>query len=283
MSSKESTRVKARRFLRDSHQAFRDIFRPRSPAPSSSSAVQPDQGDPTPSTTQSTSNVTESFPRNKLTVDGNVTASAAILGQSSTSLPAPESIPTPEPSATKPLKSTDTSTPENSTTNVNQSSFVPPSAPLATTGSPLPGVGQSSSSQGVIAAGTLFHPDVVTHTPQPAQSPDPTTSGDQVKDTTSTIFKKSLNALGKCVGVVPTFKSVVDILADCVDNIPAAAKNHKDYKALAADITSTIDSLQVHLGQANSTHMFGSIENVTAYADQACSETEILIDMQGIN
>ncbi|KAG8765438.1 hypothetical protein FRC12_007490 [Ceratobasidium sp. 428] len=264
MSSKESRRVKARRFMRDSRQAFRDIFQPRSPAPSLSSAVQPDQGDPTPSTTESTTNVTKSFLRDKLTVDGNVTASAAILGQSSTSLPAPESTTTPEPSATKPLESTNTSALENSTTNVNQSSFAPPSAPLATTESPLPGVGQSSSSsQGVIAAEIQSNPDVVTHTPQPAQSPDPTTSGDQAKDTTSTIFIKSLNALGKCVGVVPTFKSVVDILADCVDNIPAAAKNHKDYKALAADITSTIDSLQVHLEQANSTHMFESIESVT--------------------
>ncbi|KAG8718583.1 hypothetical protein FRC09_012438 [Ceratobasidium sp. 395] len=263
MSSKVSSRVKARKFLRDSGQALRDFFRPRSPAPSSLSAVQSDQGDPTPSTAGPTSNVTQSFPRDELVVDGNVTASVAILGQSSTSLPAPVSTPTLKPSAIESLENPDNPALDNSTTNVKQSPFAPSSAPLATTQSPLPGVGQSSSSsQGVIATGIPFNSDVVLHAPQPAQSPVLTTSGDQVRDTTSAILKASLNALGKCVGVVPTFKSIVDILADCVGNIPAAAKNHKDYKALAEDIKSTIESLQVHIEQANSTHMFESIENV---------------------
>ncbi|KAG8761985.1 hypothetical protein FRC12_009249 [Ceratobasidium sp. 428] len=262
MSSKESKRVKARKFFRDSGQAFKDLFRPRSPTPSSLSAVQSDQGNPTPGTADSNITITQSFSIDKPISGANVTASTAIMGQSSTRVPAPESTLTLEPSATESLENPDTSAPETSRTNIDRSSFAPPSAPLATTESLLPG-GQSSLSQGVIAAGTLFNPDVVRLAPQPAQSPGPTTSGDQVKDTTSAILKKSLNALGKCVGVVPSFKSIIDILADCVDNIPAAAKNHKDYKALAEDITSTIDSLQVHLKQANSTHMFESIENVT--------------------
>ncbi|KAG8781199.1 hypothetical protein FRC12_022131 [Ceratobasidium sp. 428] len=261
MSSKESTRVKARRFLRDSRQAFRDILRPRSPAPSSSSAVQPDQGDPTPSTTESTSNVTESFPTDKLTVDGNATASTAILGKSSAGLPAPESTPTLEPSATRPLEKSDTSAPDNSTISLEQSSFVSPSARPTTKESPSPGAGQNlPSSQ--IATGVPYNSDVVTQAPELAQSSGPTVSGDQAKDATSAILKSSLSALGKCIGVVPTFKSVMDILADCIDKIPAAAKNHKDYEALAGDITNTIDSLRVHLSQANSAHMFESIEHV---------------------
>ncbi|KAG8792084.1 hypothetical protein FRC12_007274 [Ceratobasidium sp. 428] len=261
MSFKESRSVKARKFFRDLGQSFRDIFRPWSPAPSS---VQPDQGDPTPSTTESTSNVMQRFPGDKLTVDSNATASMAILKQSSASLPIPESTATLAPSATNTSESPDTSALENSTGSINQSSFTPPSAPLAITASSSPGARQSSSSsQAVVASGISFNPKVVIRAPQPTQSPGSATSGDQVKDTTSAVLKSSLNALGKCVGVVPTFKSVVDILADCVDNIPAAAKSRKDYKALAADITSTIDSLQVHLEQANSTHMFKSIENVT--------------------
>ncbi|KAG8690804.1 hypothetical protein FRC09_011849, partial [Ceratobasidium sp. 395] len=260
MSFKESRSVKARKFFRDLGQSFRDIFRPWSPAPSS---VQPDQGDPTPSTTESTSNVMQRFPGDKLTVDSNATASMAILKQSSASLPIPESTATLAPSATNTSESPDTSALENSTGSINQSSFTPPSAPLALTASSSPGARQSSSSQAVVASGISFNPKVVIRAPQPTQSPGSATSGDQVKDTTSAVLKSSLNALGKCVGVVPTFKSVVDILADCVDNIPAAAKSRKDYKALAADITSTIDSLQVHLEQANSTHMFKSIENVT--------------------
>ncbi|KAG8725024.1 hypothetical protein FRC09_009924 [Ceratobasidium sp. 395] len=261
MSSKESTRVKARRFLRDSRQAFRDILRPRSPAPSSSSAVQPDQGDPTPSTTESTSNVTVSFPTDKLTVDGNAAASTAILGKSSASLPAPESTPTLEPSATRPLEKSDTSAPDNSTISLEQSSFVSPSARPTTKESPSPGAGQNlPSSQ--IATGVPYNSDVVTQAPELAQSSGPTVSGDQAKDATSAILKSSLSALGKCIGVVPTFKSVMDILADCIDKIPAAAKNHKDYEALAGDITNTIDSLRVHLSQANSAHMFESIEHV---------------------
>ncbi|KAG8761324.1 hypothetical protein FRC12_009423 [Ceratobasidium sp. 428] len=241
MSSKESRRTKTFKFLRHPGQAFRDVFRPPSPASSSSSAVQSNQRDPTPSTADSNATITQSLPIDKPTLGANVTASTAMMGQSSTRVPAPESTPTLEPSITEQLEKPDASALDNSTMNIKQSSFVPPS---------------------VIATGIPSSPDVVAHTPKPAQSPRPTPSGDQVKDTASAILKASLGALGKCVGVVPTFKSVVDILADYVDNIPAAVKNRKDYEALTEDITTTINSLQVHLNQVDPAHMSELITNV---------------------
>ncbi|KAG8792612.1 hypothetical protein FRC12_005509 [Ceratobasidium sp. 428] len=259
MSSKESNRVKARKFFRDSGQAFRGFFRPRSPTPSSLSAVLSDQGDPTSSSADSNPTITQGLPIDKPTSGANVTARTAIMGQPSTRVPAPESTPTLEPSTTEQLEKPDASALDNSTMSVKQSTFVPPS---------------------VIAAGIPSSSDVVAYTPKPAQSPRPTPSGDQVKDTTSAILKASLNALGKCVDVVPTFKSVVDILANYVDNIPvgmatyckptrlnktatqAAAKNRKDYEALTEDITTTINSLQVHLNQVDPAQMSELITNV---------------------
>ncbi|KAG8723064.1 hypothetical protein FRC09_004897 [Ceratobasidium sp. 395] len=257
MSSKKSTRVKTRQFLKDTGEAFQDIFRSRSPASSSSSAVQPDKGAPTPNTADSTPTIIQGLPIDKPLGDINVTASTTILEQHSTRSPTLELTPTHELLATESLETPGGLSLQNSIINASRSFFTLPSAPPTTEESPLPGVGQdTSSSQGAVVTGMPSNPDVVVH------APEPSSSGYQAKDTTSAILRSSLNALGKCAGVVPTFKSVVDILTDCVDNIPAAAKNHKSYQVFVGNITTTINSLEVHLSQVNSTQMSESIRNV---------------------
>ncbi|KAG8764561.1 hypothetical protein FRC12_008024 [Ceratobasidium sp. 428] len=259
MSFGRSKRATARKLLDDTGQAIKDIFRSRSPRPSSLSALEPDPGTSAPMTAGSISAVKEGVKINSSLINAGAIINTATPEQPLARSPTQAPTPTPQPSSAGPFLPSGPKHLKQSTTNANESDLVPPSV--------LPSaeavVGQDAQpSQGTIVAG-IPNPDAVAHAPEPSQSSGPASSNNQTKDTASAILRSSLSALRKCVDGVPTFKSVVDIMADCVDNIPAAAKHRNDYEALAEDLTNTVNSLQAHLNQVSPTQMADSIRNVT--------------------
>ncbi|KAG9096400.1 hypothetical protein FRC06_008720 [Ceratobasidium sp. 370] len=92
--------------------------------------------------------------------------------------------------------------------------------------------------------------------------------GPRTKDITTTALQTSLDALRKSVAMIPTFKSVVEILVDCINNILATAENHKDYEDLASNIAATVTQLEEHLGGVNPARMNKAVVNVIEYVDQ---------------
>ncbi|KAG8715036.1 hypothetical protein FRC08_011073 [Ceratobasidium sp. 394] len=75
-------------------------------------------------------------------------------------------------------------------------------------------------------------------------------------------LKTAFDALGRGVNVIPAFKSVADVIIDCINSIPAAAKNRKDYEDLASSIVATIGLLEEHLNNVNPAQMTKAVRNV---------------------
>ncbi|KAG9122397.1 hypothetical protein FRC07_001263, partial [Ceratobasidium sp. 392] len=89
-----------------------------------------------------------------------------------------------------------------------------------------------------------------------SSSPTPSSSGAHpTQDFASDTLKAALKALGKSASAVPALKSLVDILTDCVGDIPAAAKNRKDYENLASSIATTVNGLNEYFNGANKKQM----------------------------
>ncbi|KAG9085716.1 hypothetical protein FRC06_003478, partial [Ceratobasidium sp. 370] len=81
-------------------------------------------------------------------------------------------------------------------------------------------------------------------------------------DLASNELKASLKALDRGLNIIPSLKLVVDTLADCIDNIPLAAKNCKDYEELAFNISISLKGLEGHLDQLNLADMTEALANV---------------------
>ncbi|KAG8795991.1 hypothetical protein FRC12_006827 [Ceratobasidium sp. 428] len=159
MSSKQSKRSRFRTFLDDSSEALKAVVRPRSPRPSSSSALKPNT----------------------------------------------------------------------------------PSSP--------PTIGASTSSASVMPSSTS-----------------------RITDTSLAVLKSSLRALNKAIDLVPTFKSVMDTLAECVDHIPAAISNRQDFDELALNIAMSARGLEQQLKQANPALMVNAIRDVLEEMDKEAND-----------
>ncbi|KAG9122789.1 hypothetical protein FRC07_000678, partial [Ceratobasidium sp. 392] len=102
-----------------------------------------------------------------------------------------------------------------------------------------------------------------------SSSPTPSSSGAHpTQDFASATLEAALKALRKSASEVPALKSFVDILADCVGNIPTMAKNHKDYEDLALSIATTVNGLKEHLDGTNHGQMIKVIEKVIEELNQ---------------
>ncbi|KAG8778664.1 hypothetical protein FRC12_024868 [Ceratobasidium sp. 428] len=102
------------------------------------------------------------------------------------------------------------------------------------------------------------------------------TSG--TKDTALAVLEGSLRGLNNTVDLVPTFRSVIGILAECVDNIPAVISNRKDFEDLASNIAVSARGLGQQLKQANTARIAKAIENVLEELDK---EANSIIRKQG--
>ncbi|KAG8714713.1 hypothetical protein FRC09_017324 [Ceratobasidium sp. 395] len=90
-------------------------------------------------------------------------------------------------------------------------------------------------------------------------------STSRITDTSLAVLKSSLRALNKAIDLVPTFKSVIDTLAECVDHIPAAISNRQDFDELALNIAMSARGLEQQLKQANPALMVNAIRDVLEY------------------
>ncbi|KAG9120328.1 hypothetical protein FRC07_004216, partial [Ceratobasidium sp. 392] len=105
--------------------------------------------------------------------------------------------------------------------------------------------------------------------------PTPSSSGaHSTKDTTSAALKAALQGLRKSTGLVPALMSFIDTLADCVDNIPAAAKNRREYEDLAYSTAASANRLQEHIGDVKHEQIAKVVERVI----ESYVETEADID-----
>ncbi|KAG8785709.1 hypothetical protein FRC12_017251 [Ceratobasidium sp. 428] len=93
----------------------------------------------------------------------------------------------------------------------------------------------------------------------------------RTQDTALAVLKSSLRGLNNAVDLVPTFGSVIGILTECVDNIPAVIANRKDFEDLASNIAVSARGLGQQLKQANTARMAKAIENVLEELDKEAS------------
>ncbi|KAG9083526.1 hypothetical protein FRC06_004501 [Ceratobasidium sp. 370] len=135
---------------------------------------------------------------------------------------------------------------------------MPPSS-LPATSLPQPrSRGQGAPPRGPLTVGPSENVAIAV----PGASLSTSLNAPRTKDITTTALKTSLNALRKSVAMIPTFKSVVDILVDCINNIPAAAENHRDYEDLASNIAAIVTQLKEHLDGGNPVRMNKAVVNV---------------------
>ncbi|KAG8791876.1 hypothetical protein FRC12_007918 [Ceratobasidium sp. 428] len=81
------------------------------------------------------------------------------------------------------------------------------------------------------------------------------------KDTSAAVLKASANAIKKGISAVPTFKSIADILADGIGNIPMTAKNRKEYDDLASSIVDIREELEKQLSGVSASQMTSAVTN----------------------
>ncbi|KAG9075832.1 hypothetical protein FS749_012462 [Ceratobasidium sp. UAMH 11750] len=102
----------------------------------------------------------------------------------------------------------------------------------------------------------------------------------RTKDTAAAALKTSFYGLRKCMDVIPVFGSVADILIDCIDNIPAAAKNHKDFEELASSIIAATKGLEGHLGRLTTNQMTKAVVSVI---EELTKQVDYIREKQGRN
>ncbi|KAG8794907.1 hypothetical protein FRC12_020324 [Ceratobasidium sp. 428] len=93
-------------------------------------------------------------------------------------------------------------------------------------------------------------------------SPTPSSSARSTRDVASAALRVSLKGLRKSSNMLPTLKSFVDILIDCFDNMPVAAKNRREYEELALSISASVKELQEHVRKVDPTRISHAVENV---------------------
>ncbi|KAG8741087.1 hypothetical protein FRC10_003327 [Ceratobasidium sp. 414] len=247
MTSRSSKREKLRRFLDDTGYTVKDLFRSRSPAPPAPGADPPDAQPPAPTPADSVTVIPPGTPgRQAQQVDASV------------GIPPQRQLATRRPTPMRP------STAEPLTTTATQP---PPSLPAI--GLPQLSVeDQDIPSPGPPAVGPSHSAVIAVPVPQPGPSLNPSSSALRTKDVTATALKTSLDAFKKTMNGIPIFKSVADILVDCIDNIPLAAENHKDYKDLASNIAATVTQLEEHLAGVNPARMTQAVANVIGELNQ---------------
>ncbi|KAG8787096.1 hypothetical protein FRC12_015921 [Ceratobasidium sp. 428] len=109
------------------------------------------------------------------------------------------------------------------------------------------------------------------------------------KTTGSVNLKNALRRLGKVAGVLPPLNSAVEVLVDCVGALSLNAKSHPEYDALAANIASSIEILEVRLSQPSPTELAASVTEIVHIsalkrqadhinAKQSRTQARILVD-----
>ncbi|KAG8795102.1 hypothetical protein FRC12_017894 [Ceratobasidium sp. 428] len=127
-----------------------------------------------------------------------------------------------------------------------------------------------------------LQPNIQSSTPTPenlaSAGTDVPLNTSRRKNTALAVLKGSLRGLNNAVDFVPTFKSVVGILTECVNNIPAAISNCKDFDDLASNIAVSARGLGQQLRQANTKRMAKAIES---FLEELDKEANGILQKQG--
>ncbi|KAG8770711.1 hypothetical protein FRC12_004096 [Ceratobasidium sp. 428] len=105
----------------------------------------------------------------------------------------------------------------------------------------------------------------------PTRPVETSSSALTAQDSSAAVLKPSANAIKKGINVVPTFKSIADILAVCLDNIPTTAKNRKEFSNLASSIVAIREELEEQLSRISSSQMTSAVTNTIQQLSQLAS------------
>ncbi|KAG9112444.1 hypothetical protein FRC07_007909, partial [Ceratobasidium sp. 392] len=256
MSSRRSKRDGFRAFLTNPGPALKDMFRSRSPAPSWSSANRSWTQNPTPTSTEPAAATTSGLASEpvRLPTTGS-TVDTPTLAQQPGQLPTPMRPSTPGPWSTYMAQPTIMMPPDQVSANLAK-------------------LDPSTKPEG---AGRVEEPVELKHqVPKSVWQP-----ATQVEDTASGVLKTALGAAKKGVSVVSTFKGVSDMLASCIDSIPTAAENRKDFDDLTSSISAVRQDLEEHLSRVNPEQMskavsdaIGKLNQLAAHIDEKQARTQ---------
>ncbi|KAG8705409.1 hypothetical protein FRC09_002970, partial [Ceratobasidium sp. 395] len=258
MSDKQSKRDKARGLLHDAGRSLSGMFRSRSPRPSLSGANQPDPHTPSPAPEGTSSFVSgQNLETRPLPLDPRTLPTMPTLKQGVTQRTDLDPSPNPEPS-----EPSDPHTPIVDQSVAASAGLLAASsfADLANTSSREPPLGQPLTSREI----QEVHADPAVDASKleiPARPVETSSSALAAQDTSAAVLKSSANAIKKGINVVPTFKSIADILADCLGNIPTTAKNRKEFSNLASSIVAVREELEEQLSGVSSSQMTSAVTN----------------------
>ncbi|KAG9123022.1 hypothetical protein FRC07_000349, partial [Ceratobasidium sp. 392] len=87
-------------------------------------------------------------------------------------------------------------------------------------------------------------------------------STSRAKDIAFAALKASVDTLRRSTSIIPAFGAFAGLLADCISNIPMAARNHDDFEDLALSIVAAGKGLELHLSKVNPAQMTKAIVDV---------------------
>ncbi|KAG8741088.1 hypothetical protein FRC10_003328 [Ceratobasidium sp. 414] len=286
-----------RGLLEEPGHTIKQLFRSRSRSPgfSMSGVNQPATHCPAPTTANATTTVLPNSPNSQPLLETNLALGVSMPtllvtqppGETHLSNPEPQETYRPQPSgiptgahnATGP--SLDTSTVNKLLRmHANQLIYAYPSD-IRTTDLHQPlAVGSDASAQALIPGDPAANLSVSVPGSKPGGLPSNSVGVLRTKDTAAAALKTSLYGLRKCMNVIPIFGSVADILVDCIDNIPTAAKNHKDFEELASNIIAATKGLEGHLGRLTTGQMSTAVVNVI---EELTKQVNYIREKQGRN
>ncbi|KAG9120947.1 hypothetical protein FRC07_003306, partial [Ceratobasidium sp. 392] len=232
-----------RKIFKETGHAVRGLLQSRSLVSSSSSSAHPTETHG--STPIPTAPATAGLP--KIPID-QLPQPADDVGQGPMSLATQPPVPTP----TAPGPSVTYVTGPSRLPSLHQNRPAGYHLPYVAPAHPVQGVPSQNPSADLVAVPTF----------EPRQSVS-TPPGDlRTKDIASAVLKTPFDALKKTMSVIPTFNSVADVLSDCMENVPVAAKNHKDYEDLVNKIEASRMELGEHLSKFNPAQMTKGVANV---------------------
>ncbi|KAG9124052.1 hypothetical protein FRC07_013053 [Ceratobasidium sp. 392] len=263
MSLKRSKRNRFRTFISDTSQAMQNVFRSRSPVPNSSGTHQLEPRDSASTPADSASVIRHELPNNQSSIlNAGIASDILTPGHDKAHPITPARASTPEPVAPTIARALDMPIPERGSTDLT------PLPRVAAANNPpavhLPHVqttGQDISSQGTPMGKTSSEHATTVPSTQLVMSSGASRCGLDIGDTVSATLKASFKML-RSVNMVPTLRSALDVLADCVDVIPTEARNRKDYKELAMNITATLEVLKGHLSQTSPEQVSKAVLNI---------------------
>ncbi|KAG9123085.1 hypothetical protein FRC07_000254 [Ceratobasidium sp. 392] len=269
MSLKRSKRERFRGLLNDTSRAMRDVFRSRSPVPSSSDTHQQLEFHSSYSTPANSTSVGHEPPNHQWSnLNAAITPEILTLGHDQAHLMTPTRALTPELVATSTARASDVLVLERESTDPTPLPRVPAANnPQADHLPDVQAAGQHVTSQETPTNETSTKPAAAAPSSQTTRSPGASSGGLDIGATVSAALKTSFNML-RSVNIVPTLKSALDILADCIDVIPAEARNRKDYKELAMNIAATLEVLERHLSQMSPGQISESVANIIEELNQ---------------